>query len=89
MPNSKDVAWFKSQFGQSITSALAGTPLTLDLVTAIACQETGYIWQTLRKKLDDVKRVLELCVGDTIDGSGGRSAFPKNKAVLLAKPRGA
>jgi peptidoglycan hydrolase-like protein with peptidoglycan-binding domain len=89
MPNSKDVAWFKSQFGQSIASALAGTPLTLDLVTAIACQETGYIWQTLRKKLDDVKRVLELCVGDTIDGSGGRSAFPKNKAALLAKPRGA
>jgi hypothetical protein len=37
-----------------------------------------------------VNRILELCVGDTIDGNGttGRSAFPRNKSALLAVPRG-
>ena len=58
------------------------------MVTAIACQETGYIWQVLRKKVDTVEEVLALCVGDTIDAPS-RSAFPKNRAALLAKPRGA
>ena len=42
----------------------------------------------LRKKFDTVEEVLALCVGDTIDAPS-RSAFPKNRAALLAKPRGA
>jgi hypothetical protein len=87
MPNIKDIVWFKSQLGGEITTSLLDTPFTLDLVTAIACQETGYIWQVLRKKLDTIEEVLALCVGDTIDAPG-RSAFPKNKAALVAKPRG-
>jgi hypothetical protein len=36
-------------------------------------------------------RILELCVGDTIDASptgGGRRAFPRNKAELLQAPQG-
>jgi hypothetical protein len=35
-------------------------------------------------------RILELCVGDTIDASatGGRRAFPRNKAELLQAPEG-
>jgi hypothetical protein len=35
-------------------------------------------------------RILELCVGDTIDATptGGRRAFPKNKAELLQVPQG-
>ena len=88
MPNIKDITWFKSQLGNKIIDAIAGTPFTLDMVTAIACQETGYIWQVLRKKFDTVEEVLALCVGDTIDAPS-RSAFPKNRAALLAKPRGA
>lgn len=89
MPNASDVLWFKTQFGQQISSQLSSSPYTLDMATAIACQETGYIWQVLRKRLTSNAQILSLCVGDTIDGSGGRTAFPKTKTELLAKPKGA
>jgi hypothetical protein len=92
MPTAQDVAWFKSQFEPLIVPALAGTPFTVDMVTAIACQETGGIWPVLRRKGLSTPRILQLCIGDTIDASptgGGRRAFPKNKAELLAAPDGA
>jgi hypothetical protein len=85
MPDRDDIAWFKSQFSGDITAALAGTPFDIDMVTAIACQETGYIWQRLRRKGLGVDRILELCVGDTIDS---RSVFPRSKAELLTAPGG-
>lgn len=88
MPNAADILWFKQQFRARIETAVAGTPFDLDMITAIACQETGYIWQTLRKKPLTIDEVLALCVGDTIDSSGGRTAFPRTKADLIAKPRG-
>ena len=46
MPTAQDVAWFKSQFQEAIAPALAGTPFSVDAVTAIACQETGPIWSS-------------------------------------------
>lgn len=85
MPDRDDVAWFKSQFSGDISAAVTGTPFDIDMVTAIACQETGYIWQRLRKKGLSVDRILELCVGDTIDN---RSVFPRSKAELVAAPSG-
>jgi hypothetical protein len=88
MPNASDMLWFKQQFHQKIDTALQGTPFSLDLLTALACQETGEIWPTLRKQPLSVERILELCVGDTLDSSGGRAAFPKTKADLVAKPKG-
>ncbi|MEO8080973.1 MAG: hypothetical protein ABI641_10605 [Caldimonas sp.] len=91
MPNADDVLWFKSQFQSQIEPALAGTPFSVDMLTAVACQETGEIWPALRRRGLPVARVLELCIGDTIDASatgGGRRAFPKNKAELLAEPGG-
>ncbi len=91
MPNAQDVLWFKTEFQPKIEAQLAGTPFSVDMVTAFACQETGAIWPTLRKKGLPTARILELCVGDTIDASptgGGRRAFPKNKAELLAAPGG-
>ena len=91
MPKADDILWFKKQFQSSIESGIEGTPFSVDMVTAVACQETGFIWEVLRKKDLTVGRILELCVGDTIDGKAdgsGRKAFPKNKAALLAKPRG-
>ncbi|WP_068828988.1 hypothetical protein [Pseudomonas sp. BMS12] len=87
MPDVAAISWFKQQFRQPIEQAVQGTPLSLDLLTAIACQETGYIWNRLRKQLP-VARVLQLCVGDTLDASAGRRAFPQTKADLLSKPRG-
>lgn len=90
MPNPDAISWFKGQFQPRIQAAIAGTPFTTDFLIAIACQETGYLWNTLRRHLP-VGRVLELCVGDTIDftpPNKGRKAFPKNKAELVAHPRG-
>jgi hypothetical protein len=89
MPDKKDILWFKQQFNQQVGAKLAGTPFTLDMLTAIACQETGYIWRVLRKQGLSVGRILELCVGDTLDADRGRRAFPKTKADLLSRPNGA
>jgi hypothetical protein len=92
MPNAADMKWFKENFHAEVETAIANTPFTLDLMVALACQETGDVWPILRKKPLTVDRILALCVGDTIDfnpATGkGRSAFPKNKAALLAVPKG-
>src|SRR5215469_5652549 len=87
MPNAEDIRWFKEQFGAKIGSAVAGTAFDVDMLTALACQETGEIWPILRKKPDlNLDQILELCVGDTIDR--GRRAFPKTKAELIAASNG-
>jgi hypothetical protein len=92
MPTRDDLLWFKRRFADRIVPALAGTPLTLDLIVAIACQETGVVWSALRRAGLDEDALLALCVGDTLDAGtdgGGRKAFPRNRADLLAHPRGA
>jgi len=88
MPDSSDILWFKKQFGAMIQAAIAGTPLTLDFLVAIACQETGGTWALLRRKGLPVDRIVALCVGDTLDVDKGRSAFPRTRAELEAAPRG-
>ena len=49
MPSREDIRWFKEQFQDEIAQAIVGTPLTVDHITALACQETGSIWPFLRK----------------------------------------
>jgi hypothetical protein len=91
MPNAEDIGWFKQQFSGEIQSALAGTPFDLDMLVAIACQETGEIWPILRKKSLSLDRITALCVGDTIDFQGprkGRQAFPRNKDEFVAAQNG-
>lgn len=88
MPTTEDMRWFKENFHAKIQPALEGTPFTLDLLTALACQETGEVWPILRKQSLSVARILELCVGDTLDSDRGRRAFPKTKAELVAHPKG-
>jgi len=85
-----DIRWFKEQFQDKIQAAIQGTPYTVDMLTAIAVQETGEIWRVLRKKNLTVEQVCELCVGDTFDGSSSppRSAFPTSREQLLAQPNG-
>ena len=83
------VAWFKTTFHKRIRNGIRGTPFSIDMVSAIAQQETGYIWSPLVEKGLSERDVLRLCVGDTLDADRGRSAFPKTKAELLAAPRGA
>jgi hypothetical protein len=84
--------WFKQTFHDKIDAAISDTPFTLDFLTALACQETGEVWPILRKQDLTIDRILELCVGDTIDfnpATGkGRHAFPRNRAALVAVPDG-
>jgi hypothetical protein len=82
----EDVTWFKEQFGARIQAGVGGTPFSADMLTAIATQETRYIWGRVYKTLP-VEEVLQLCASDIIDAPG-RDAFPKNKAELLRAPRG-
>lgn len=72
MLNKDDILWFKQQFHTKIAAVVHNTPFSLDMITAIACQETGELWPILCKRPLGLSRVLELCVGDTIDASGGR-----------------
>jgi hypothetical protein len=91
MPTVDDIGWFKQQFRTEIEAALRGTPFDLDMIVAIACQETGYVWSVLRKAKLPLDRILALCVGDTIDYKGphkGRQAFPRSKDALIAKTNG-
>ncbi|HEY7186087.1 MAG TPA: hypothetical protein VH436_06035 [Vicinamibacterales bacterium] len=87
MPNRDAFQWFKSTFHSQIEPALTGTPFSLDLLTAIAAQETGHIWGSLHSTLD-VDTLLEICVGDTLDADKGRKAFPKTRDDLIAANRG-
>ncbi|MBR0680155.1 hypothetical protein GXW74_06630 [Roseomonas eburnea] len=88
MPTAEDIRWFKEQFQAPIAAAIAGTPFDVDMLVAIACQETGHIWSTLRRKNMPTAQILALCVGDTLDDTAGRRAFPRNKAELIAAPKG-
>jgi len=88
MPTTEDMRWFKQNFQAKIQPALQGTPFTVDLLTALACQETGEVWPILRKQPLTVARILELCVGDTLDSDRGRRAFPKTRAELVAHTSG-
>jgi len=88
MPNASDILWFKQQFQAEIEQGVQGTPFSADMLTALACQETGEIWPILRKRSLTRDRILELCVGDTLDSNKGRKAFPQTKADLVASPNG-
>jgi hypothetical protein len=88
MPSADDIRWFKESFQPQIEAALIGTPLSVDLLAALACQETGEIWPILRKKGLAIEQILALCVGDTLDDDAGRRAFPKNKSDLLGVTNG-
>src|SRR5215831_10148907 len=76
-----EIRWFKEQFAGDIVPALAGTPLSFDLICAIALQESGELWSKLRLHLSR-DEVLRLSVGDTLDAPN-RSAFPKDKDELI------
>ena len=80
------IGWFKEQFRDKINAVIAGTPFSLDLLAAIAMQETYYIWGNLYNTRS-IDEVLKLCTGDTLDAPR-RSAFPQNKSDLLTQAKG-
>jgi len=83
------IGWFKKNFAADIAAATQGMPFHLDFLTAIAIQETFELWGRCFDT-KPVAEVLKLCVGDTLDASGGRNktAFPQNRAVLERAPDG-
>jgi hypothetical protein len=83
------IGWFKKQFAADINAAVKGTPFHLDFLTAIAIQETYEVWGRAYKT-KTTAQVLQLCVGDILDASGGRdpNAFPQSRAVLERAPNG-
>jgi hypothetical protein len=81
-----EIAWFKDQFAADVIPALAGTPLSFDLICAIAFQESGELWSKMRQHLPK-DEVLRLSVGDTLDAPS-RSAFPRDRTALIGAPRG-
>ncbi|PSJ40907.1 hypothetical protein [Allosphingosinicella deserti] len=89
MVKTSDIAWFKSNFAGKMAQALEGSVFDVDMLTAIACQETGSLWAPMRQVPSlSPDRVVALCCGDTLDADKGRRAFPRTKADLLAVPRG-
>jgi hypothetical protein len=86
MTNARDIQWFKEQFHAEIEPKVAGTVFDLDMLTAIACQETGEIWPVLRQEPGlSVAQIVAFCVGDTFDR---KSTFPRNKRDLISAPHG-
>jgi hypothetical protein len=86
MTTRESIQWFKQTFLEKLTLATSNTPYSIDLLCAIAFQETGYIWSNMIGKLP-LDQITQLAVGDTLDAPN-RNAFPKNKQALLAAPNG-
>ncbi|MDX0140827.1 DUF2272 domain-containing protein [Sinorhizobium meliloti] len=76
-----EIKWFKQNFASDVIPQLAGTPLSCDLICAIAFQESGELWSRLRLHLPR-EEILRLSVGDTLDAPN-RSAFPKTRDKLV------
>jgi hypothetical protein len=87
MTTNESLQWFVKTFSKDLKAAVAKTPFSVDMLAAIAQQETGYMWGSFVARRLSVKKILALCVGDTFDFPG-RTAFPKTKFELLAAPRG-
>lgn len=84
-----DILWFKTQFAARMKPALAGTPLDVDMLCAIAYQETGSLWSVMRHDANlTADQIAALCCGDMLDFDKGRRAFPRTFEDLIAAPKG-
>jgi hypothetical protein len=82
------VKWIKDTFGARISTAIKPTPFSLDLVCAIALQETFYIWNQFYTDPNlTEEQKLKLCVGDTLDAPN-RGAFPVTRGALETNASG-
>ncbi|MEZ5284736.1 MAG: hypothetical protein R2712_08010 [Vicinamibacterales bacterium] len=82
-----DIAWFKEQFAGWITPALQGTPLTIDLMAAVACQETGPVWSRLRRRGLPVQEIPAVAWATPSTPPAAAAPFPVNRAALVATSR--
>ncbi len=88
MVTTGDIIWFREKFGDRMAGTLRGTPFDVDMLTALACQETGELWSAMRHQGLEPDKIASLCCGDTLDADKGRRAFPRTKAELIAVPEG-
>ncbi len=81
----KTATWMKDNFEDKIMAAVENTPFDKELVYSITCQETAQRWLLWVDDFD-AETILQRSVfdasGDFPDTS--RSAFPKNKAEMIA-----
>ena len=77
--------WMKINFGDKCGAAVAGSPFEKELLYAIACQETAYVWRGWIRD-HTANEILGRCVFDASgDVNGTRRAFPKNTAAFIEK----
>lgn len=77
--------WMREHFADPFTKAVADTPFDVDLLYAIACQETAVYWLSW---INDhtADEILARCVFDASgDVDHNRSAFPKNTADFIGR----
>ena len=79
--------WFKTTFGPEIVDAVTGTPFSVNMLTAIAIQETYEIWGRLFDGDMTPEAIIDACVGDVISAPR-RTVYPKTKDELIASPNG-
>lgn len=74
--------WMRQHFDAQIREVVAGTPWNVELIIAIACQETAYKWLHWIKDYSP-EVILARCVFDTSGEpefpDAPRSAFPKTR----------
>lgn len=75
--------WLLANFGDIFRSKLAGTPISLALLCAVACQESAYTWfdRTIFVKGRSPAEMMRLLVLDNVQS---RKQFPANTAAFLA-----
>ncbi len=75
--------WIKTNYGQQINDVLAGSPFTLDIACAIACQESGIYLRPFTQTLS-ADAALARCVFDASGDADGtsRGAFPQKTDVF-------
>jgi len=81
----KGTRWLMGNFGDDIAKAVAGKPYGAEILCAIACKETGFIWIPRADKMA-AETLLPLLIGDASgDVPGhGRKAFPRNTQAFRA-----
>lgn len=89
MVTKADILWFRTTFGPAVAAATADSVFDADMLTALACLETGEMWSQMRRNPAlSPERIAALCCGDMIGGDAGRRAFPRTAEALRAAPQG-
>lgn len=80
------VKWLKTNFLKELNEGVANTPFSIDVICAIACQETAVYWLQWLKEYTP-SEILIGCVFDTNGDypEGTRKAFPKNQMEFRNK----